>query len=460
MSNVLGIIMAAGKGTRMKSSTPKVLHKVCGQSIIDYVIDSVTDVTGNKPVVIVGHEAEKVEKHIGDRAEFVLQKEMLGTGHAVMMAKDYLNTSCEYVIVLAGDTPLITSETLNNLVDYCKENDYSATLLSAIIQDPAQYGRIIRDSNNDFERIVEFKDANEEQLKVKEINASMYCFKTQDLAVALDKIENKNAQGEYYLTDTLGILKSEGKKVGVIAVDQQIEITGINKRQHLAFAEKIMRERINNKHMDNGVTFINPDDTYIENSVIIENDVTIYPGNILQGKTKIEKHTTLYPNNRLEDSIIHEGVTLQSSVILNSEVGSGTTVGPYAYIRPGTKIENNARVGDFVELKNANIGQGTKVSHLTYIGDADVGSGVNVGCGVVFVNYDGKNKYRTVVGDNSFIGCNVNLVSPVEVEKGAYIAAGSTITKKVDEGDLAVARARQTNIKGWVEKSGKWGKKK
>jgi bifunctional UDP-N-acetylglucosamine pyrophosphorylase / glucosamine-1-phosphate N-acetyltransferase len=303
------------------------------------------------------------------------------------------------------------------------------------------------------EKIVEFKDCTEDEIKVKEINAGMYCFDIESLRNSLSKLKNDNAQGEYYLTDVIGILKAEGAKIGALPVIFE-ETLAVNSRVELSQVEKIMRERINIRHMENGVTIIDPHNTYIDANVIIGKDTIIYPGNTLEGSTVIKENCILYPSSRIVDSVLDEGITVQSSVIIESHIGEHTTVGPYAYIRPESIIGKHARIGDFVEIKKSTIGDNTKVSHLTYIGDAEVGSGCNFGCGTVVVNYDGKKKYKTIIGNNSFIGCNTNLVSPVVVEDNTYIAAGSTITKVVPEGSLSIARAKQVNIEGWVDKKG------
>lgn len=445
------LILAAGEGKRMKSSLPKVLHKVCGKEMVNHVIDCMRASDLEDVNVIVGNGAEKVKEATGFKnVTYSLQDRQLGTGHAVKCASDFLKERNGLVAIFTGDAPLIKQETVKSLLDYCEEENFSAVVLTSLIDNPTGYGRIIRDEHG-VKKIVEHKDCNAEELIVKEINAGMYVFEIESLMKSLDKLNNNNAQGEYYLTDVIGILKAEGKKVGALATDFQ-ETLGVNSRVELAAAEKILRERINKKHMENGVTLIDMASTYIDSEVEIECDTIIYPGNVLQGKTKIGSNSILYPNNRIENSIIGNDVTIQSSVILDSCIGEGTTVGPFAYVRPESSIGKHVRIGDFVEIKKALIGDNTKVSHLTYIGDAEVGSGCNFGCGTVVVNYDGKNKYKTKIGDNAFIGCNTNLVSPVEVKDNAYIAAGSTITKEVPEGSLAIARARQVNIEGWVNR--------
>ena len=335
---------------------------------------------------------------------------------------------------------------------YHNEGSFSATILTSIMDNPAKYGRIIRNSNNEVEKIVEFKDCNETEAKVKEINSGMYCFDIEELLSALSNLNNNNNQGEYYLTDVIEILKGKEKKIGAVDVPVE-EITAVNSKGELAIAERIMRKRINEKHMENGVILIDPDNVYINCDVQIGKDTIIYPNNFIEGKTVIKDDCIIYPGCRINDSKIEEDVTIQSSVIIESSIGKNTTVGPFAYIRPQSVIGNKVKIGDFVEIKKSTIGDGTKISHLTYIGDAEVGEKCNFGCGTVVVNYDGVHKNKTIIGNNAFIGCNTNLVSPVEVEDDTYIAAGSTITEKVPKNSLAIARARQVNKENWVKKN-------
>ncbi len=444
------IILAAGEGKRMKSNTPKVLHKVCGKEMINHVIDNIRKSGVEEVSVVIGKGADKVRKGTESRNIFYsVQEEQLGTGHAVMCAEEFLKGKKGSVAIFVGDGPLITEETVTKLTKYHEEQKCSATILTSIMSDPLKYGRIIRNSQGEVEKIVEFKDCNEEEVKVNEINSGMYCFDIDTLLNTLGKLNNNNNQGEYYLTDVIEILKNEGKKVGAIAVDVE-EITAVNSKAELSVANDIMRSRINRNHMDNGVIIMDPRSTYIECDVIIGQDTVVYPGNIIEGTTVVGENCVLYSNNRITNSIIGDDVTVENSVVLNSKIGNNTTVGPFAYIRPETTIGDNARIGDFVEIKKSSIGDGTKVSHLTYIGDAEVGEKCNFGCGTVVVNYDGKAKYKTTIGNNVFIGCNTNLVSPVEIEDNTYIAAGSTITEKIPEGSLAIARARQINKENWV----------
>lgn len=447
-----GLILAAGKGKRMKSELPKVLHKVCGKSMVNHVIDNLRKSKIEDVNVIIGTGAETVKEATKEKKiSYSIQNEQLGTGHAVICAKEFLKGKEGVVAIFTGDAPLISSKTVENLIKVHNESVNKATIITSIIDDATGYGRIIRTSTGEVEKIVEHKDCSEKELVVKEINSGMYAFDIKALLKSLDKLDNNNIQGEYYLTDVIEILKSENEKVGAIVVPSD-EIIGVNSKVQLAEVEKIMRDRINNFHMENGVTLIDPNSTYIGVDVIIGSDTIIYPGNVIEGNTEIKEGCMLYPNSRIKDSIIGTDVVIQSSVIIESKIGNNTTVGPFAYIRPLSNIGDNVKIGDFVEIKKSTIGNNTKVSHLTYIGDAEVGEDCNFGCGTVVVNYDGSKKYKTIIGNKAFIGCNTNLVSPVTVEDNSYIAAGSTITSTVKEGSLAIARARQVSIENWVNK--------
>lgn len=446
------VILAAGMGTRMKSKMPKVLHKVCGKPLSKWVIDASKAAGADKVCAVVGHKAETVKEVLGDVCEFALQAEQKGTGHAVMQAIDVIKNSKGEVVILNGDTPLITAETINKAIEYHKNNGNQATVITAILDDATGYGRIVRDNDGSVLKIVEQKDASEEEKKINEVNSGMYVFDAQSLVYALDKITPNNAQGEYYLTDTLEILLSAGKKIGGYAISDNDEIRGINDRGQLNEAEKIMQKRINEYHMRNGVTMRNPESVYIEGGVEIGNDTEICQNVTIKSGTKIGSDCVIGSGSMLDRAVIHDGVDVLSSVILESEVDEGTHVGPFAYIRPNCHVGKEVKVGDFVELKNSNIDDGTKISHLTYIGDSDVGKRVNFGCGTVTCNYDGKKKYRTTIGDDCFVGCNTNFVSPINVGDGVYIAAGSTITEDIPENSLSIARARQINKEGWKDK--------
>ena len=428
------------------------LFTVCGKPLSKWVIDASKAAGADKVCAVVGHKAETVKEVLGDVCEFALQAEQKGTGHAVMQAIDVIKNSKGEVVILNGDTPLITAETINKAIEYHKNNDNQATVITAILDDATGYGRIVRDNDGSVLKIVEQKDASEEEKKINEVNSGMYVFDAQSLVYALDKITPNNAQGEYYLTDTLEILLSAGKKIGGYAISDNDEIRGINDRVQLNEAEKIMQKRINEYHMRNGVTMRNPESVYIEDGVEIGNDTEICQNVTIKSGTKIGSDCVIGSGSMLDRAVIHDGVDVLSSVILESEVDEGTHVGPFAYIRPNCHVGKEVKVGDFVELKNSNIDDGTKISHLTYIGDSDVGKRVNFGCGTVTCNYDGKKKYRTTIGDDCFVGCNTNFVSPINVGDGVYIAAGSTITEDIPENSLSIARARQVNKEGWKDK--------
>lgn len=445
------LILAAGQGTRMKSNQSKVLHKVLGKSLVEYPIKAAQEIGAEEVCLIVGHKAEDVQKTLGDNVSYVLQKEQLGTGHAVMQATEFIKDADE-VIILCGDTPLITSDTLSKMLEFHHQNKNAATVLSAYMKDPTGYGRIVRDSSNKLVKIVEQKDANEQEKAICEINGGIYTFNGPLLIEALSKLTNNNVQKEYYLTDTIEILLAEGHLVDAVAIDECDDIAGVNSRVQLSQVTQVMKRRINEKHMAQGVTLVDPENTYIESDVVIGKDTIVEPGCMIQGKTTIGEGCHIGYHTKLNNMTIKDHVDIEISVLTDSFVDEGTHVGPFAYVRPHSHIGKNIKVGDFVEVKNATIGDGTKISHLTYVGDADVGQHVNFGCGTVVVNYDGEKKHRTTIGDHAFIGCNTNLVSPVTVEENAYTAAGSTITKKVPANSLAIARAKQENKENWVSK--------
>lgn len=446
------VILAAGMGTRMKSNMPKVIHKVCGKELCRWVIDASAAAGADKICAVVGHKADMVKDAVGDACVYALQAEQKGTGHAVMQAMDVIKATDGEVVILNGDTPLVTAEAITNAIEYHRNSVNKATVITAVLDDATGYGRIVRGEDGGVLRIVEQKDASEEEKKINEVNSGMYVFDSEALVFALDKITPNNAQGEYYLTDTLEILLEAGNKVGAYAIADNDEIRGINDRVQLSEAEKIMQKRINEMHMRNGVTMRNPESVFIEDGVEIGADTEICQNVTIKSGTKIGQNCVIGTGSVLDRALIHDGVDILSSVILQSEVDEGTHVGPFAYIRPNCRVGKEVKVGDFVEIKNANIGNGTKISHLTYIGDSDVGERVNFGCGTVTCNYDGKKKYRTTIGDDCFVGCNTNFVSPINVGDGAYIAAGSTITEDIPEGSLSIARARQVNKEGWQDK--------
>lgn len=452
MTERYGIILAAGKGTRMKSKLYKVLHPVCGKPMVEHIINRVEETKPKEIITIVGHGAEMVKEQLGDRSEYALQAEQLGTGHAVMQAAQFLEGKKGTTLVISGDTPLLTTATLNNLFEYHQGKNASATILTAQAPNPTGYGRIIRDHVGIVEKIVEQKDASPEEVRVKEINTGTYCFDNELLFDALSKLNTDNAQGEYYLTDIIEILKSEGKIVAAYQTEDFDESLGVNDRVALAQANRIMRNRINHQHMLNGVSFINPEATYIDAGVKIGAETVIEPGVYLKGQTVIGSECLITAGSEIVDSKIGDHVIVKSSCIEESVVHNHVDIGPFAHLRPKAEIKETAHIGNFVEVKNAKVGEGTKVGHLTYVGDATLGKEINVGCGVVFVNYDGKNKHHTNVGDNAFIGSASNLVAPITVGDGAFIAAGSTINQDVPKDAMGIARARQVNKENYAKK--------
>lgn len=451
MNNLVAVILAAGKGTRMRSKFPKVLHKVGGKAMLQHVLDAAEAAGASEKVVVIGHEAELVEAMVAGQGKTALQAEQLGTGHAVMQAKEALEGFTGTALILCGDTPLLEGEELAKFCQAHKESGAAATVLTAIMDNPFGYGRILRDAQGNVVGIVEQKDATEEQRQIKEINTGIYCMECPQMFEVLSTLTNNNAQGEYYLTDVLEKLNVAGQKVGGVITEDSDMVMGINSRKQLSVAEAVMRTRILDKLMDAGVTIMDPASTFIEKSVKIGQDTIIYPYTWLEGNTEIGSDCEIGPNSRFTDVKVGNGCKLQFIYAHECEVQNDVTAGPYVHLRPDTVISDKVKIGNFVEVKNSNIGVGTKLPHLTYIGDSDIGSGVNMGCGCITVNYDGKKKYRTVVGDNAFVGCNTNLVAPVTVQANTYIGAGSTITKEVPEDALAIARAKQRNIEGWAK---------
>lgn len=442
-----GIILAAGEGKRMKSKTAKPLQLAGGKALIDHVIDAVTRAGADRKIVVIGHMAEELRAHLGETAEYAYQYERLGTGHAVMQAAELLKDADGTAVIVCGDTPLISAETIKNAYDEHLEAGRAATVITAICDNPYGYGRIVR-KMGEVVKIAEQKDATDEERQIKEINSGMYLFDIKKLISSLTRLGNNNAQGEYYLTEVLEILLNNGEKIGAYQTEFE-EILGVNDRVQLAEADALLNKRQVKRLMLDGVRILNPETVRVDCGAVVGQDTVIYPNTIIEGNTEIGEDCVIGPNTRICDCKIGSNTEIQSSVALESEIGSGTSVGPFAYIRPNSKIGDSIKVGDFVEVKNATIGNNTKIAHLTYVGDADVGERVNFGCGTVVVNYDGAKKHRTTIGDDCFIGCNTNLVSPVKVNDGAYTAAGSTITDEVPENTLAIARARQVNKPNW-----------
>ncbi|QDX91967.1 bifunctional UDP-N-acetylglucosamine diphosphorylase/glucosamine-1-phosphate N-acetyltransferase GlmU [Brevibacillus laterosporus] len=445
MSIIHAVILAAGQGTRMKSKLYKVLHPVCGKPMVQHVVDTLASMQVNDVVVVVGHGADKVRDTLQDRVQYAMQAEQLGTAHAALQAKDFLQGQEGTTLLLYGDVPLLSKETLAKLLAYHEEQNAAATVLTALMADPTGYGRIVRNESNEVLRIVEHKDATDVERNIAEINTGIYCFDNKKLWETLSKVKNDNVQSEYYITDCVGILREAGEKVSAYAAVDPDETMGVNDRVQLSEAEAYMRKRIAIEHMRNGVTIIDPASTYIEADVVIGADTIIEPNSYLRGKTVIGTDCKIGPQTELTNMQVADCVSITYSVLVDSQVDEQATVGPFAYVRPQTHIGPKVKIGDFVELKNAKIGAGSKVPHLSYLGDAEIGQGVNVGCGTISVNYDGAKKHKTIVGDRSFIGCNSNLVAPVTVGHDAYVAAGSTINQDVPDGAFAIARERQTN---------------
>lgn len=452
MSNRYAIILAAGQGTRMKSKLYKVLHPVCGKPMVQHVIDQVKSLDINEIVTIVGHGAEKVKEQLGEDSQYALQAEQLGTAHAVQQASEMLADREGVTIVVCGDTPLIKGETMEALFKHHEETSAKATILTARAEDPTGYGRIVRNAEGFVEKIVEHKDANEQERTINEINTGTYCFDNKMLFEAIQNVSNDNVQGEYYLPDVIEILKNQGETVSAYVTDNFAETLGVNDRVALAEAERTMKKRINEFHMRNGVSIIDPDNTYIGPDVAIGQDTVIFPGTTLSGSTDIGSECQIGPNTEISSCEIGNNTVIRQSAAFDSKIGSEVNIGPFAHIRPASDIHDEVKIGNFVEIKKAVFGKGSKASHLSYIGDAEVGADVNIGCGSITVNYDGKNKFLTKIEDGVFIGCNSNLVAPVKIGKGAYVAAGSTITEDVPGEALAVARARQVNKEDYVGK--------
>lgn len=452
--NFSTIILAAGKGTRMKSALPKVLHRVGGKTMLQHVLDAAKGAGAKNNVIVIGFGREKVQQVIGNGAQVVIQEEQLGTGHAVLQAEPMIDKK-DTVMVLCGDTPLLTADILRHFYEKHAEEQAHASVMTAVMPDPTGYGRIIRTFSGEFKKIVEHKDASISEKAVTEVNTGIYCFNAGELFAALRKIGRDNAQGEYYLPDVLEIIRADGKKVVAVIAENYKATLGINSREQLAQAEKILHQRKNRQLMAAGVTIMDPDTTYIDSDVKIGRDTIIYPSTWIQGNSVVGTECEIGPCSRFCDTTIGDRSVISFSYAHECEIGAAVTMGPYVHLRPNTKIAAKAHIGNFVEVKNSNVGKGTKLPHLSYIGDSDVGAGVNMGCGCITVNYDGSKKYRTTIEDNAFVGCNSNLVAPVKVGENSYIGAGSTITKDVPAGELAVGRARQTNIAKWRDKRNK-----
>jgi bifunctional UDP-N-acetylglucosamine pyrophosphorylase/glucosamine-1-phosphate N-acetyltransferase len=451
----MSVILAAGKGTRMKSDLVKVLHPLLGVPMLSYPVElSLNGIRAEKTVVVVGHQAEKIKEGFKDpRIHFVLQKKQLGTGHAVMQAMPFFQSFEGTILILCGDVPLVKAETLRSFMDAFWKNGSVLSVLTAVVENPHGYGRILRSPAGWLEKIVEEKDASEEEKLIREINTGIFCVEAPYLADGLKEIGQENAQGEYYLTDLVEIGRKRGLRCSAHMVADPAEVMGINTKVDLAIAHEVLRQEKVRDLMLSGVTIIDPKTTYVDKAVEIGKDTALYPNSILQGKTKIGERCIIESNTKISESIIGNEVTIRSnSVITESKIDDGASIGPFAHLRPLTEVKTKAKIGNFVEVKKSVIGKGTKANHLTYIGDSLIGEEVNIGAGTITCNYDGFGKYQTIIGDRVFVGSNVELVAPVKVGSRSSIGAGTTVTKDVPEGALAISRTRQKNIKGWNKK--------
>ncbi len=451
MGGVAAIIMAAGKGTRMKSNLPKVLHQICGKPLIAHVIRSLRDAGIDDIIAVVGHGREQIESAIGSTVKYAYQEQQLGTGHAVLQAINAVDHS-KTILVVSGDTPLLSANTLTDLINYHKQERAAVTVLTAILKDPFGYGRVVRGQSPSILGIIEEKDASPEEKLIKEINSGTYCFSGNFLFQGLQSLKPNNAQKEYYLTDLVAFaVEGNQKAAGKICSDHR-EIQGINSRKQLAEAARDMNHITIEKLMDEGVTVVDPFTTYIDPEVRIGRDSVILPFTFLQGQTTIGEDCIIGPQARLINSTVGNGVVIENSVVKEALVGDNCSIGPFAYLRPETVLGANVKVGDFVEIKKSHIEEGSKIPHLSYVGDAHIGRNVNIGAGTITCNYDGKNKFKTEIEEGAFIGSNTNLVAPVQIGGGAVIAAGSTITKNVPAKSLGVARSKQVNVADWVSR--------
>jgi len=433
----------------MKSKLIKILHPLAGKYLVSYVLDAAREAGAEQRVLVVGHQRQRVIEALGQEFSYAVQEEQLGTGHAVLMAEDILNPLVDTVWVLCGDTPLITGSTLKTLRRVKEQNGAAAALLTARLAEPGNYGRVVRDTDGQVVKIVEAKDAAPEELEIKEINAGTYCFDRKLLFEALHQVKNANAQGEYYLTDVLEIIRGQGGQIAAYCAPDSQEVWGVNSRQELAETEEVIRRRINRYWMREGVTIVDPRTTYIDAGVKLAPDSVVEPFTFLKGTTTVAEDARIGPFTQLEDVNVGRGSVVWQTTARQCQIGNDCQIGPFAYLRPGTRLLDNVKIGDFVELKQTTVGQGSKVPHLSYLGDCRVGQNVNIGAGTITCNYDGQNKWPTEIGDEAFIGSNTNLVAPVKVGRRAVVGAGSTITKDVPPGALGIARDKQKNLEGY-----------
>ncbi len=449
--DICAIVLAAGEGKRMRSKKSKLVHRIAGRPVVCWVRETLNSIGARDQVYVVGHMQDQVRVALGEDVAFVIQEQLLGTGHAVMQAAPFLESRGGCTLVLVGDAPLITPATLRAAVEQYQSDGYAAVVITADADDPTGLGRVVRDADGNIRAIVEHRDASEKQRAIREINAGMYVFNTPLLLSALGRIGSQNVQNEYYLTDTIGILIGDGHRVGAYKAPFE-ETIGINDRVQLSQAAQIMNRRICERHMRAGVTILDPDNTWIDESVRIGLDSEILSGSSLEGATVVGEDCRIGPDTRLLDAVLGDGVFAERTTAEGCEVDAGARIGPYASLRRGTKIGQHSRVGVFVEIDNAQIGAHSQAAHLAYVGDARLGSGVVIGCGSVTANDDGNVRRHTEIGDNVFVGSNTVLVAPVEIRENAYIAAGSTITESVPAGALALARERQTVKKNWIRR--------
>ena len=446
------VILAAGEGTRMKSSTPKVLHSIAGRSLVGHVLSAVSALSPKQVRVVVGAGREQVEAHLSEVAPHVttvFQEKRGGTGHATQLALDGLKASGT-ILVLAGDTPMLTGSSLTELLNAHHAGGFTASVLTAEHPDPTGYGRIIRADDDSLLRIVEERDTDEIQRDILEVNSGVYAFDAIKLAGAIGKLKSDNSQGELYLTDVIEILRNEGGKIAAVLIDDFIEILGVNDRVQLAESAALLRDRINEDLMRDGVTIVDPLSTWVDATATVASDVVLMPGTAISGTTTVAAGAVIGPRTTLVDCTVGTGARVIESRCTEAIIGEGASVGPYTFLRPGTKLLPHSKVGAYVEMKNATLGEGSKVPHLSYVGDAVIGEGSNIGAATIFVNYDGVEKHYTVVGDHVRIGSDSMLVAPVTIGDGAYTAAGSVITEDVPPGAIGVGRAKQRNVIGWV----------
>jgi bifunctional UDP-N-acetylglucosamine pyrophosphorylase/glucosamine-1-phosphate N-acetyltransferase len=448
-SKIIAVVLAAGQGTRMKSSHPKVLHQILGRPMIAYLLDTLGDLGIGDILVVVGYQAEKVQEALKEYSvRFVVQEPQLGTGHAVQVAMAAVPQEAKEVLVLCGDAPLISRESIDALHQVHKNHRAAVTIQTVVLPDGLHYGRVVRDNRGRVRAVLQSKDSRDrpEILAIREINTGAYCFDTPFLREALDKIPKSPVTGEIYLTDLIHVAREQERAVEALIDPNLEDLLGINSRAELAAATQTVQRKINARHMDQGVTLVDPESTYIESLVIIGRDTVIYPNVYLQGRTVIGENCVIEPSVKIVDSVLENDVLVKMGcVVTQSRLGAGVDIGPFAHLRPLSDLRSGVHIGNFVEVKKSVLHEGVKAGHLTYLGDAEVGAKTNVGAGTITCNYDGVKKHQTIIEEGAFIGSNTALVAPVTIGKGAYVGAGSTITKDVPPGKLGISRARQVN---------------